>query len=106
MALPDPKSHRIALDEAAAQARRSREGQHKGSLSIKGGLFLRKELDELLAQSGCAGLRYYYGRKSKGQDTLILVGVDKEGNDIVQGVVLEETFICPPICGTANVLNS
>lgn len=100
MALPDPKSHRIALDEAAAQARRFREGQHKG------GLFLRKELDDLLAQSGCAGLRFYYGRKADGQDSLILVGVDKEGNDLVQGVVMEESFPCPPLCGDGNSLNS
>lgn len=100
MALPDPKSHRIALAEAAAQARRFPKGQHKG------GLFLRKELDELLAQSGCAGLRFYYGRKADGQDSLILVGVDNEGNDMVQGVVLEDHFLCPPLCGNANALNS
>jgi hypothetical protein len=100
MALPDPKSHRISLDEAAAQSRRSRDGQHKG------GLFLRAELDQLLAQPGCAGLRYYYGRKADGQDTLILVGVDEKGNDMEQGVLLEESFLCPPICGTTNVLNA
>jgi hypothetical protein len=100
MALPDPKSHRISLDEAAAQARRSRDGQHKG------GLFLRAELDQLLAQTGCAGLRFYYGRKTEGEDTLILIGVDKEGNDMTQGIMLEESFLCPPWCGTANPLNS
>lgn len=100
MALPDPRSHRISLDEAAAQARRHRGGPHKG------GLFLRAELDQLLAQPGCAGLRYYYGRKSEGQDSLILVGVDKEGNDMEKGVLLEESFLCPPICGTTNVLNA
>ena len=100
MPLPDPRSHRISLDEAATQARRHLGGPHKG------GLFLRAELDQLLAQPGCAGLRYYYGRKSEGQDSLILVGVDKEGNDMTQGVVMEESFLCPPWCGTANALNS
>lgn len=100
MALPDPKSHRVPLVEAAAQARRFREGQHKG------GYFHRKDLDELLAQPGCVGLRYYYGRKVEGQDTLVLVGVDKEGNDLIQGVVMEDGFWCPPLCGAANVLNS
>jgi hypothetical protein len=109
MALPDPKSHRISLDEAAAQARRHRGPPSGGPPSgnpHKGGLFLRAELDQLLAQPGCAGLRYYYGRKSEGEDTLILVGVDKEGNDMTEGVLLEESFLCPPICGTANVLNA
>jgi hypothetical protein len=100
MPLPDPKSHRISLDEAAAQARRGRGGPHKG------GMFLRAELDQLLAQPGCAGLRYYYGRKGDGQDSLILIGVDKEGNDMTQGIMLEESFLCPPWCGAANSLNS
>ena len=100
MPLPDPRSHRISLDEAAAQTRRGRGGPHKG------GMFLRAELDQLLAQPGCAGLRFYYGRKTDGQDALILVGVDEKGDDMVQGVLMEEHFLCPPICGTANALNS
>jgi hypothetical protein len=100
MALPDPKSHRISLDEAAAQAKRHRGGPHKG------GMFLRAELDQLLAQPGCAGLRFYYGRKADGQDTLILVGVDEKGNDMEQGVLLEDHFLCPPWCGSANALNT
>ena len=100
MALPDRKSHRVALDEAAAQTKRFRDGQHKG------GYFHRQDLDDLLAQSGCVGVRYYYGRKTEGQETLVFVGVDKEGNDLIQGVVLEDTFWCPPFCGAANVLNS
>lgn len=100
MALPDPRSHRISVADAAAQTRRYREGQQKG------GFFLRKELDELLAQPGCSGLRYYYGRKVDGQESLLLVGVDKDGNDLVQGIIMEESFLCPPICGSANALNS
>jgi len=100
MALPAPKSHRITLNDATDQARRSPKGPHKG------GLFLRKDLDDLLAQPGCAGLRYYYGRKADGADTLILVGVDADGNDLVQGVVMEDSFLCPPVCGAANALNS
>ncbi|HSE52864.1 MAG TPA: hypothetical protein VLB00_11805 [Gemmatimonadales bacterium] len=110
MALPDPKSHRISLDDAAAQARRHRGGPPTrgvaGGDPHKGGLFLRAELDQLLAQPGCAGLRFYYGRKDDGQDTLILVGVDEKGNDMENGVLLEDHFLCPPICGTANALNS
>jgi hypothetical protein len=100
MALPNPKSHRIALSAAADQVRSA------GKRAQKGGLFLRKDLDALLAQPGCAGLRYYYGRNAGGQDTLILIGVDQDGNDQVQGIVMEECFLCPPVCGTANSLNS
>jgi len=100
MALPDPKGHRISLDEAIAQAKRFRAGMNKG------GLFLRKELDDLLAQPGCAALRFYYGRKEDGTDTLILVGSDGKGNDMTAGVVLEDHFLCPPFCNETSALHS
>lgn len=99
MALPDPRSHRISLTDATAQTK-----QRSGS--VKGGFFHRKELDDLLAQPGCAGLRFYYGRKADQRDTIVLVGVDGDGNDLVQGVILEDHFDCPPWCGNANALNS
>ena len=100
MALPNPKSHRIPLEEAAAQTRRYRAGLRKG------GLFLRKEVDELLAQPGCAALRFYYGRTEDGADTLVLVGSDDKGSDMTGGVVLELHFPCPPFCDDASALNS
>ena len=100
MPLPSPKGHRIPLSEAAEQTKRYRDSMSKG------GLFLRGELDDLLAQPGCSGLRFYYGRDKDGMDTLILVGVDKDGNDIVNGVLLDLHFPCPPVCGGGNQLNS
>ena len=69
-------------------------------------MFLRQELDELLAQPGCSGMRFYYGRDKGGESSLILVGVDKVGNDLVNGVLLDGHFPCPPICGDGNSLNS
>ncbi len=100
MSLPSPKGHRIPLDEAIAQARRFRAGMHKG------GLFLRKEIDELLAQEGCAGLRFYYGRKDDGTDSVILVGSNEKGDDMTNGVILEDHFLCPPWCSETSPLNS
>lgn len=100
MPLPDPKSHRIPLTEAAEQTRRRAGGKNKG------GMFLRKELDELLAQPGCSGLRFYHGQDTDGADTLVLVGVDQEGNDMVSGVLLDGHFPCPPFCGGGNSLNT
>ncbi|HEV8195457.1 MAG TPA: hypothetical protein VGP87_02355, partial [Gemmatimonadales bacterium] len=86
MALPDPKSHRISLEEAVAQAKRYRENM------TKGGLYLRKDVDDLLAQPGCAALRFYYGRTPEGRDTVILVGSDEKGSDMTNGVLLEFHF--------------
>ena len=100
MALPEPKGHRIPLEEAVAQAKRFREGLHKG------GLFLRQEIDELLAQPRCSALRFYYGRTADGADTLILVGSDDKGKDMADGIVLETHFPCPPFCNDESPLNS
>lgn len=105
MALPDPKDHRISLSDAAAQTRRYRD--HVGKADApKSGFFFRKLIDELLAQPGCAGLRICYARTDKGEDSLVLVGVDKNGNDMVEGTLLEDAFYCPPICGGGNALNT
>jgi hypothetical protein len=99
MALPEPKGHRIPLSEAVAQTKRFRENLHNG------GLFLRQEIDELLAQPGCAGLRFYYGRSAEGANTLILIGADTKGDDMTD-VVLDVHFPCPPYCNDVSPLNS
>ena len=108
MALPEPKDHRILLSDAAALTRRYQEqvGKAVGKELPKGALFLRPLIDELLAQSGCAGMRVYHGRTASGENTLVLVGVDLKGDDMTQGTLLEEPFLCPPFCGTTNSLNS
>jgi hypothetical protein len=100
MALPPPKSHRITLDTAVQHTKRN---PNKGR---KGGMFLRKDLDDLLAQPGCSGLRFYYGQAANGADSLILVGVDADGNDMADGVLLDDHFLCPPFCNANSPLNS
>jgi len=47
-------------------------------------------LEQILAQPGCAGIRFYNGINEKGQKTLVYIGVDESGNDIVRKVVVEE----------------
>jgi hypothetical protein len=50
----------------------------------------RNILEQILAQPGCAGIRFYNGINEKGQKTLVYVGMDTEGRDIVKKVVVEE----------------
>ena len=108
MALPEPKDQRISLTDAAALTRRYREhaGKAAGAEVPKCGLFLRRLIDELLAQPGCSGMRVYYGRTATGEDTFVLVGVDQKGDDMTGGTLLEDPFYCPPFCSTASMLNS
>jgi hypothetical protein len=47
-------------------------------------------LEQTLAQPGCAGIRMYNALNEKGQKTLVCVGIDEAGNDIVKRVVVQE----------------
>ncbi len=45
-------------------------------------------LEQILAQPGCAGMRFYNGINEKGQKTLVYVGVDADGKDLVKKTVV------------------
>jgi len=71
----------------------------------KGGYFGRNIFEKILAQRGSVGIRYYYATKDDGTPTIVLVGVDSTGNDMVKGVVGEVGIPCPPYCSTSNALS-
>ena len=50
----------------------------------------RQIIEQILAQPGCAGLRFYNALNEKGQKTLVYVGVDAEGKDILKKTVVEK----------------
>ena len=89
------ESHLITLDQALKYIQNFK--QNPVPQSVKGGYFGRNIFDKILAQGGAVGIRYYFAAKNDGSTTLVLVGVDSTGNDIVQGVLGEEQFPCPPI---------
>ncbi|OYQ41989.1 hypothetical protein [Flavobacterium aurantiibacter] len=64
-----------------------------------------ENLNLILQQSGCVGLRIYngYNLQSK-QSNIVLVGVDEKGNDMTNGVLLDEFVSCPPSCPTSSPL--
>jgi|CXWJ01.1.fsa_nt_gi hypothetical protein len=96
--------HDIDLPEAArltANYRRTVPEDAK-----KGGYFGEDAILELLAQKDCIGFRYYYGLDDDGKQVLVLVGVKPDGNDIIDGRILERSWPCPNICSGSNVLNS
>ncbi len=96
-------NHVVTLDQATKYVQNFK--QNPVAPSIKGGYFERNIFDKILAQGGVVGIRYYYAAKDDGSPTLVLVGVDSTGNDMVQGVVGESIFPCPPICGSTNQLS-
>lgn len=94
-----PRNHVISREEAIAFLRRRPAG-----LTERGGHFPREVIDQLLAQPGCAGIRFYFGTKADGSLALVLVGVDDTESDMTDGVLVEDHFPCPPFCDAGSAL--
>ena len=69
--------------------------------------FGRDILQTLLDQTGCEGIRIYYGTDNN-VPQLVAVGADSQEDDqIGEGfIVADDTPMGPPNSGQANVLNS
>lgn len=81
--------------------------------NIKAHYFGRDFLDALLAQSGCVGLRIWYGIGPDSTNTdvpqLYVVGVDANGNDILPAtnpLVADMSMPCPRNCPTGTSLDN
>jgi hypothetical protein len=97
------EDHSITLADASAMTEAYRESVPDGSR--KGGFFGRDAIETILAQEGCVGIRYYNGINSKDEPVIILVGADKDENDLYTGAIMEFAIPCPTQCGSNNPLN-
>ena len=98
------KPHEISLQDAALLTKRFRDTVSEDA--IKGGFFARNAFERTLAQEGCVGIRCYFAAFDDGSPTIVIVGVNRHGNDIWNGSLSEEWIPCPPKCPTKNALNS
>ena len=73
---------------------------------VKAHFFGRDIMESILAQSGCVGIRFYHALNDSGEQTLIMVGADSNGDDLVDGVIGEFSKPCPSYCSSTNSLNS
>jgi hypothetical protein len=75
-----------------------------------------EDVNTLLAATGAAGIRIYYGMDENYNVHAILVAVDEEANDILPEenasitsdpiVIIEQGIRCPPTCPDNSPLNS
>ena len=93
------RRHLISQDEAAGILRRK-----PPKLTYRGGHFPRSVFDDLLAQPGCAGVRFYFGAKSDGSLAMVLVGIDTDEQDMSDGLIAEDFYPCPPFCDATSAL--
>ena len=104
MPFPPRKEHKITLAEAAELTRRHRD--ERGGGAEKATLFPRDVFEALLQNPKVKGLRLYHGRNPGGDSATIVVGVDADGNDLLDGEIFDRGFPCPPVCSGTNSLNS
>ena len=98
-----PQDHYISLAQAVKLVGNFRN--NPTAPNIKGGSFDKIIFESILSQPGCIGIRYYYAKKDDGSSTMVLVGVDAAGNDMTSGVLGDDLYPCPPVCGAPNDLN-
>lgn len=65
-----------------------------------------ENVQHILKQEGCVGLRIYNGYNDENQKmSLVLVGVDESGNEMLSdGIIYDELALCPPTCPVDNSL--
>lgn len=66
---------------------------------VKGIFYGKSKISEILAQSGCVGIRAYYAIDAQSKPVLVLIGTDANGNDIESSLILERGMPCPTNCG-------
>jgi hypothetical protein len=65
----------------------------------------RDLIDDILAQQGCVGIRVYKGLNANNEERFIFVGVDADEDDMVNGVLAQDSLPCPAYCSQPNILN-
>ena len=73
---------------------------------IKAHFFGKVILEQILAQTGCVGIRMFYALDDNGVQQMIIVGTDANENDLINGIIGEMSVPCPNNCGVKNLLNS
>jgi hypothetical protein len=104
-------THQIPLSVAAEMTRAYRDSYPGSSLCSA---YEQKAFDRLINQTGCVGIRCYFAMttatshpdETEKRLTLVMVGYDAAGNDLVDGQLAEMGFPCPNVCSSSNALNS
>ena len=92
---PRKHDHGISLDQAKQLVQNHQRSAPAGGERC--GYFAREAFDEILAQPGCTGIRFYHGRDASGKPTLLFVGVTEDKVDMLD-TIIENHQPCPPYC--------
>lgn len=91
----------ISLTEALEKVALYREAYPSTTNAV---MFTRDQIDEILEQKDCIGLRIYFAKdEGSSLNTLVLVGTDSEGNDLLE-VIKNRGEMSPPYSNYSSLL--
>ncbi len=119
--IPSNGSHSISLDKAVDMTTLYREEKEtilastyqNQNILCNSETFALADVETLVSQTGCAGLRIYYGMDANLKVHAILVGINEEGGDMLpttdpdepSEMILETGQRCPTTCPPESALN-
>ena len=105
MSFTGNENHAISL-QAASELTKNHRDNHPNS--INGFYYSKSAIEGILNQSGCVGIRIYYGEDNSTPPVqcLVISGVKSNEDDICYGLLAEFGKPTPPDGGNGNPLNS
>ena len=103
MSFTGNEDHSISLANAADMTESYRDNNLGKPL---GGFFGKTAIQDILDQTDCVGIRYYNAENSNGDQTIVLVGVKANQDDLESGDLADYGLPVPPFGGANNQLNS
>jgi len=95
--------HVISLDEAKSMTHAYQNAAQFQGLTVAS--MIDKDAYQLVMdQPGCVNIRTYFALNEAGTLTIVVVGVDDNGDDMTQGVLLDMATNCPIFCATNSEL--
>lgn len=55
-------------------------------------------LFDMLKQENCEGIRIYTALNDEKKITFVIIGIDKNQNDMTDGLIADHLGLCPPYC--------
>jgi polyphosphate kinase 2 (PPK2 family) len=94
------EKHEIALSEGLELVANFRKNPQ--APKNQGGAFERGAFEKILAQPGCEKIKFYWAQEQNGKFTVVLVGVDATGKDMIIGSIMDSGQPCPSFCDVTS----
>ena len=87
----------ITVKEAVKLTHAFQESEFGNSQTISA-IFEKEIILQILNQEGCEGIKIYNALNEENKITFVLVGYNKDFNDMTDGYIADKAAICPEQC--------